>query len=678
MKKILYSLIALAGCLIFTQCDSYLTVSSPNKSDDTFVTSSVSEAYKTLSYCYATYRGVAAGGNYNWNDSASDVEYYPEANSNNGRIGYLRPQECGVNDKSSQFNNLYTILARCARIAGIIEAKDEYINADGTNDWTQLYGEAWTMWGYCYLELVKHFGDVPFGNENQVVDNYTLTSRFDILDAVIAKVKEVEPRMYDLGEGNITAERMSRTFANQVIAEANLFAGGYQTIRTDVDGLYGDVKFDSKNYTSNTSADYARRSDWQSYYKEAQTYLRKVLGERKGTSRLLTSDDRSYADNPFQRGFQYIMDQQVSPESLYEVGHQVALGNAERPYSQGRPSDGATKNAAPCKVFGGIRVVPSFYYTGYEDGDKRWDASAVVTGSDGKGSEAIVNFKSGSRLKGGIAINKWDINKMAEPYVVKCRNSGMNYAFFRVPITMLELAEVDAALGENAEALDMLNQLRDRAFGDTAHRLSGLSGDDLVEAVLAEYKRETLGEGNVKFSEIRTGFFPEYCIKARAELKKVIEGIETNGYYTFENGRTMPDSVWVKLVDLSGKGIARNTYNADKSNAALTPGWRGVYDYTSISTVASVVAGTEHNLAIEGLFKYIKPHSEEAKALEAEGYKMTSWGHDMIEGKDGLFDYNIVSGIELSKVPLYYHPIPLETIQQSNGNVTNGYGLPQQ
>ena len=77
MKKILYTLAALALCLTLTQCKSdYLGVSSPDKSDDEFVTSSVSEAFKTLSYCYATYRGVAGGGNYNWND-VSDCEYYP-------------------------------------------------------------------------------------------------------------------------------------------------------------------------------------------------------------------------------------------------------------------------------------------------------------------------------------------------------------------------------------------------------------------------------------------------------------------------------------------------------------------------------------------------------------------------------------------------------------------------
>ena len=82
--------------------------------------------------------------------------------------------------------------------------------------------------------------------------------------------------------------------------------------------------------------------------------------------------------------------------------------------------------------------------------------------------------------------------------------------------------------------------------------------------------------------------------------------------------------------------------------------------------------------ATQGLCEYIDPEGAEAKALEAEGYTRTDWGVKMVEQRDQLWDYNILSGIENSDVPLYFHPIPLETIQQSGGGVSNGYGLPQQ
>ena len=638
------------------------------------MTSTVSETFKTLAYCYGTYKSVAGGGNYNWNDAASDAEYYPEYMSNNGRIGYLRPQEAGADNKSGQFNNLFKIAARCARIGNILAEKDEVksaLEAGKVDDWTQLYGEAWTFWAYAYTELVRHFGDVPFGIENSVVEEYELTSRYEILDACIAKLKEVEKSMYDLGQGGIQAERMSRTFANMLIAEANLMAGGYQTLRSDVDGLYEGISFETKytNSDSKTQAFFARRNDWQKYYQEAQTYFRKVVsGERKGTLTLVTTDDRGL-DNPFQRGFQYIMDMQVSPESVFEVGN-VAPQQSERPYSQGRPSDGGNANNAPCKVFSGIRVIPTAYYQVWEDGDKRWDASVVVTGSDGKGNEALVNLGSGSRLSGGIAINKWDISKMANPYTVKPRNSGMNYVFFRMNNTMLKLAEVDIALGETAEATSLINQLRSRAGVAT---LATATVDDLI----LEYKRECMGEGDIKFAEIRTGKFTELGKAMRAELKEVIAGLEKDGYYTFKNGRTISCYVWTKLVDISGDGKGVNTRNRVDGDPARCPGWRGIYDYTQIPAVAGVVTGTTHNLAIEGLFEYIDPNGAKAEELEANGYKKVEWASKMVSEQGTLWDYNMLSGIDLSDVPLYFHPIPRETLDQSKGNVTNGYGLPQ-
>ena len=642
MKKILSFAAAAAACLLLTRCaGDFLSVSSPAQTDDPFVTSTVDETFKTLSWCYGKYRsGIVGGGNYNWNDPCTDVEYYPEYNSGNGRVGALHPELTPVDERKSQFDALYAVLARCDRISKLIAEKEEYSSA------------------------------VEAGTTNDSADEYGLTSRFKILDECIAELQRVEPLMYDLGQGGITAERMSRTFNNLLIGEIALNAGGYQTIRTDVEGLYGDVAFE--NMYTGDGCSFSRRTDWEEYYRTAQTWLRKVLNERKGSSYLLTSDDRGYADNPFQRGFQYMHDKEISPESIWEVGN-IAPNQTERPYSQGRPSEGGNSNGAPCKVFSGIRVTPTFYYAGYEDGDGRWDASAVVTGSDGKGNEMLVNLGQGSRCSGGIAINKWDINKMKEPYTAAPRKSGLNYVMRRVSNAMLLLAEADAQLGESAEALQLLNDLRARAFGDNEHQLAGLSGEELVEAVTMEVKRELLGEGDVKWNEIRNGTFTEKAKAVRAEIQKVIDGLETDGHYDFGNGRTISNYVWTKLVYRENT----LTYDRDESDPALTPGWRGVYDFSSTS-VASVVEGTDHNLAIEGLFEYIDPEGAEAKALEAEGYTRTDWGVKMVEQRDQLWDYNILSGIENSDVPLYFHPIPLETIQQSGGGVSNGYGLPQQ
>ena len=84
-------------------------------------------------------------------------------------------------------------------------------------------------------------------------------------------------------------------------------------------------------------------------------------------------------------------------------------------------------------------------------------------------------------------------------------------------------------------------------------------------------------------------------------------------------------------------------------------------------------------MAIQGLFEYIDPEGPEAAALEADGYVKTNWGVTIVEYKDDIYDRNILSGIgDGTTAPRYYHPIPFEVLNQSGGNVTNGYGLPQQ
>lgn len=677
MKRILKSMLAVALCVSFAQCDDYLNVSSPSNTDDDFVTSSPVETFKTLSWAYAEYRmNAASGGNYNFEDCTSDAEYYPEFNSANNIIGMLRPNEASISGKQTQFNSLYNTVARVARVANIIADKSEYqadVAAGKTSDWTQLYGEAMTMRAFFYFELVRHFGDVPYGIENSVVSDYGLTSRFEILDNMIASVKEVEPLMFRLGEGGITAERMSRTFANALIGEMAIYAGGWQTIRTDVDGLYGGIQFEEKGTKANDCV-YARRTDYKTYYQTAEQYLSAALNEQKGTLRLLTSDDRGYANNPFQLHWQYLHNKKVSPESLFEVGN-VAPNGSEHPYSQGRPSNGGNSNAAPCKVFGAIRILPSFYYMGYEDGDKRMDASMTVTGSTGDGNEAILSFNAGSRLNGGISINKWDDNRMDPPYVASSRNSGINYCPSHLADMMLLLAEAKAETGDNQGALNLVNQLRERAFGDASHNLSGLSGEALKDAIWTERKRELLGEGDVRWDMIRSGKFTERTQAVRAEMKAMIAGLEANGYYEFPNGRVISNYIWTKLVEKDNP----LTFDADPSDPALFPGWRGQFDYTKLDAVASKVKGTAHNLAIEGLFEYIDPNGAKAAALEADGYTKTNWGIDIVAQKNGLFDRNVLSGLgEAGAAPRYYHPIPFETLNQSKGQVTNGYGLPQQ
>src|SRR6185437_11128425 len=202
-----------------------------------------------------------------------------EDNSSNNINAILKPELLTIDVVATGFNSLYTTIAHASKVAGLIAGKAAYRNdvaAGKPTDWTQLYGEAITIRAFCYFELVKHFGDVPYGYENSFVTSYSLNSRFDIYDSLIASLKVAEPLMYALGQGGITAERFSRTFCDALIGEIALYSGGYQTIRTDVGSLYGKLTFTKKG-NEKLGCVYARRSDYLDYYKTAETWFQAAM-----------------------------------------------------------------------------------------------------------------------------------------------------------------------------------------------------------------------------------------------------------------------------------------------------------------------------------------------------------------------------------------------------------------
>ena len=681
MKKIIIYIFLALLPFTFTGCKDYLDVSNAGQSDDNFVMSSPGEAFKALSWVYAEYRqNAAAGGNYNWQDPlGSDAEYLSEYPSVNNGIARLQPSAANVNADMLLFNSLNVALARAARVADLIEAKAEYkADAAGSvaTSWTQIYGEARTLRAYLAWELVRHFGDVPFGYENQVVTSYTLTSRFVIMDKIIAEIKAVESKMFVLGQGGITAERISRTFANALIGQIALHAGSWQTIRTDMKGLYGTVQFVNKG-ADDAACVYARRADYPDYVKVAETYLSAAVNIHSGSARLITSDTRA-VNNPFQKHWQEVNSRRISQESIFEIGCVPGIGNSEYGYSMARPGSNSSVNSY-LNTFAAIRIVPSFFYNGYETGDMRRDVSMVISGSNAAtGQENLIPLGVGTRIGGGgPSINKWDKNRGDVPLYTNAtfRSSGINYVILRMADVMLLLAEAKAVAGTDAAgAIALVNQIRTRAFGNTSKNIAGLSGDALLDAIYNERKLELLGEGAIRWDMIRSGKFNERAIAIRKEMADMTTGLQTNGFYTFPSGRTISNYVWTKFVQIGGN-VATVTQTPVDTDPALYPGWRGIYNW-GIATYTT----TARNVAIKGLYNYIDPNGAEAKQLVTDGYTRVNWGITVWNDANvkAMLNFAVLDGVvgRETSAPRYFHPMPLTVIDQSKGKVTNGFGLP--
>ena len=113
MRRFINYIAVLALCITFTQCKkNFLDASSPSNVDDKFVTSTPSETFKTLSWCYANYRQNCIMGTYRWNDPiGSDAEMYPEQSSSNNLNAILQPDLLSIDAVAGGFNSLYTTLA---------------------------------------------------------------------------------------------------------------------------------------------------------------------------------------------------------------------------------------------------------------------------------------------------------------------------------------------------------------------------------------------------------------------------------------------------------------------------------------------------------------------------------------------------------------------------------------
>lgn len=722
MKKIYYSTLFVAGLIGATSCSDYLETSSPSVVDAEFVFSNTRTTRAALDGAYESWRDAAQNGVfgdglfYAADVCGSDIErhpenfknqegrHYPEGFYQNGKFAgsygltsYLK--ENGI------YAKLYAAISKANAVCTAMESTagfQEMMNQTEATLMSQMYGEAVAMRATVYRELLKNFGDVPYvGRFGDIPMG--LTNRDSIYDAILAQLEKVEPLMYPVGKipGIPSSDKhyFSRTYVQGLIGRIALDAGGYQTRRGDIDRTgYSYEKVGNEN----NGASYARRSDWQTLYAKAKKYYKALLDDDTKNATLHLTDPRGASDksgrtfnNPYQYFFEQMHedDAKYADESIYEYPQQQGNGNDGRPYSFGRPSSGGSKAAYPCKSYGQGRINPAYYYGIFDPKDMRRDVSICVTGSDGKGNEKLISFTPNSKAEGGgLSLNKWDENRQTKVWVAAQRTSGINGPYMRMSEAYLGYAEACAALNETAEATNYLKIIRERSFPAGEANTDKFISDcgSVLRAVVEERGFEFAGEGDRRWTLIRSGFLSDAIRRIKSETKKMMDDLETQGYHTFDNDNQISCYVWTKMVDAKkeyGHRLTAQTPVGKEDDPVLAPGWRGQNDEWEAYGL-DYKGNEKTNVAIKGLFKHIEPGSAEAKALEADGYKQTDWAVTFIDHPDPkdpsktiggcrdeydkflFWDYDYVSA------PIYLWPFTPNVL--TAGGLTNGYGFKQQ
>ena len=719
-NKFLYIALYAAGMLGATSCSDYLETKSPSTVDADFVFSSTATAKAALEGAKAAMHGaysshIFGDGLYYAADIAgSDIMRHPEGYAKQpGRhpaeAFYRNGTETGAYALTSYmkegtdgtYGYLFSVIGKCNAITTAFEQKDnfeEMMSQSEPTELSQLYGEAVAIRATCYRELIKYFGDVQFQSTFGVVAG-GLVSRDSIYDVCIEQLKKVEPHMYVLGTcptyANNVKNYYSRTYVDGLIGRMALEAGGYQTRRNDIKRVGGKgnpLTFEALG-TDNQNATYGRRSDWKNLYATAKEYFKKAI-DNAGTAVFHETDPRSedkngrVYNNPYQYFFQQLHDADATyaDESIYEEPFtQGSTGNDPRPYSLGRPSNGGSKVAYPCKNYGQGRINPAFYYGDFDPKDLRRDVSCTVTGSTGKGIEALIPFTPGSKQSaGGISCNKFDENRQTTVWTQAQRRSGINAPYMRLSEMYLGYAEACAATGDNAEAKTYLTKVRNRAFrtADEANVEGFINKEgSLLKAIIDERGFEFAGEGDRRFTLIRTGLLPEKIKEIKDLTRKMLDGLKTNGSYTFENGNTISAYIYTKSVDAAGmKDANGNTMygyrlttqcpEGKENDPVLYPSWRGQKDNWDELGLDYGTKTTKTNLAIKGLFAPVS--DEEAEELTKDGYKKVNWGKTLVDNDDEYYKY-LFYDYDYVSAPIYLWPFTPNII--ATGGFVNGYGF---
>lgn len=719
-NKFLYIALYAAGMLGATSCSDYLETKSPSTVDADFVFSSTATAKAALEGAKAAMHGaysshIFGDGLYYAADIAgSDIMRHPEGYAKQpGRhpaeAFYRNGTETGAYALTSYmkegtdgtYGYLFSVIGKCNAITTAFEQKDnfeEMMSQSEPTELSQLYGEAVAIRATCYRELIKYFGDVQFQSTFGVAAG-GLVSRDSIYDVCIEQLKKVEPHMYVLGTcptyANNVKNYYSRTYVDGLIGRMALEAGGYQTRRNDikrVDGKGNPLTFEALG-TDNQNATYGRRSDWKNLYATAKEYFKKAI-DNAGTAVFHETDPRSedkngrVYNNPYQYFFQQLHDADATyaDESIYEEPFtQGSSGNDPRPYSLGRPSNGGSKIAYPCKNYGQGRFNPAFYYGDFDPKDLRRDVSCTVTGSTGKGTEALIPFTPGSKqTAGGISCNKFDENRQPTVWTQAQRRSGINAPYMRLSEMYLGYAEACAATGDNAEAKTYLTKVRNRAFrtADEANVEGFINKEgSLLKAIIDERGFEFAGEGDRRFTLIRTGLLPEKIKEIKDLTRKMLDGLKTNGSYTFENGNTISAYIYTKSVDAAGmKDANGNTMygyrlttqcpEGKENDPVLYPSWRGQKDNWDELGLDYGTKTPKTNLAIKGLFAPVS--DQEAEELTKDGYKKVDWGKTLVDNDDEYYKY-LFYDYDYVSAPIYLWPFTPNII--ATGGFVNGYGF---
>ncbi|MDI3321119.1 RagB/SusD family nutrient uptake outer membrane protein [Pinibacter soli] len=514
MKKINLYLIALIAFSSLAGCKKFLDTKSDSQYTPDIVFSSPSMVNFELNGIYSLLTqdqmySARLSLNYATNNDiefvGADENSYSE-DKNRGLSNYM-----GTRNNTVIYNEWVTLYRLIERANLLIDgvAKSPLLTTSDSTTVKGYLGEAYTLRALAFYELVKNWGDVPFSTEPAKPDLSTVymgpTDRDTIYDHIIADLQLAQNIVPWVGEGaGYTPEKITKGFVKGLLARICLSRGGY-SIRN------------KPGYPTE------RGSDWQKYYRIADTACREIIAS--GRHNL----NPSYTD--IWKNLCQLTIDNGSRENLFEaamgLGYSGEMGYSigVRSYTNGKYGFGNNANV--------VNTSPVYFYS-FDTTDTRRDVT-VAYYSYGNSSGDKKEFFQSNPLS--YTIGKWDQRWMNGGFLsmnLAAQSKfgyGINWVLMRYSDVLLMFAEVENDLngGPTNEAKQALKQVRSRAFGPSKQSekvdgyVNGLSGQAaFFNAIVNERAWEFGGEAIRKYDLIRWNLLSSKIQELRDNFSKML------------------------------------------------------------------------------------------------------------------------------------------------------------
>jgi hypothetical protein len=333
----------------------------------------------------------------------------------------------------------------------------------------EIIAQAYFLRAYYTFELVKFFGNVPLKVQERDGVNRIADSRVVIGEQFNINRTENISEAYSLIE-----EDLKEAILNLPVTQDEV----YKVTLGAAQALLGKVYLYHGTYDSAKFAD-------------AATMLNNVIGTQYS---LTTGTD--YLDL-----FESSMEN--SSESVFEIQYTGVEGAgwdcitcSEGSYFVQFCGPRSPYDNPVYRTGWGFCLPSQELYDMFDDGDSRRE----VTFYDLRDEQ---DSYSPGRDDTGFFNKKYMPRKADERVGANPLNHANNYRSIRYADVLLMAAEAEVkSVGVNA--IDYLNQVRARAYGDNSHDYMASEGD-LLEAIYTERRKELAGEGHRFFDLVRTG-----------------------------------------------------------------------------------------------------------------------------------------------------------------------------